>query len=466
MIKRYSNFKWILLALLIITVILLFYPHNVLKIYQLNYVLNAIYIFIVLILLYCLHRRKGLDLLEPIVLITIIYIAMFVVTPMIDIVCEEYFWYGYDLFPYGIKATFIALLGYISFYFFYSFNIFKKASIKNVKLNEEIIYNRKSNSILICFILLMYTVCFIANVYYMIQRGGFNLTYILTLGIFGDVNKQNITDNSIGYISMLSYSLPTTALLYVEFGKNKFLKVLLFLVMFILQISRGFRFFVIQIAIMFFSYFYIRNNKRPKVYQILQLLLLLLIPIVIMTLFRNSIRDGNGINLDILNIESIVDGLNAAIMDNFRIYQNFYGMVNVIPNRFDYVFGRQIIIGTLVMIIPRAIWPNKLSSYGGEGLSTLIGPNIGSGQAYPNIGEFYYSFGTIGVVFFMGIYGFWMKTVKQKYMKKENGALSNMIYVILLSSNLQLIIRGYTPSNFYFVLFSLLPIYFIKNLFK
>ena len=35
------------------------------------------------------------------------------------------------------------------------------------------------------------------------------------------------------------------------------------------------------------------------------------------------------------------------------------------------------------MMIPRAIWPGKISSYGGEGLRVLIGNNIAAGQAYP-----------------------------------------------------------------------------------
>ena len=68
-------------------------------------------------------------------------------------------------------------------------------------------------------------------------------------------------------------------------------------------------------------------------------------------------------------------------------------MVPVIPSQYDYVWGRQIVIGTIVMMIPRALWPGKISSYGGEGLTTLIGPNIASGQAYPALGEYYYAAG-------------------------------------------------------------------------
>ena len=110
------------------------------------------------------------------------------------------------------------------------------------------------------------------------------------------------------------------------------------------------------------------------------------------------------------------------------------------------------------MMIPRAIWPSKPYSYGGVGLKVLIGNNIASGQAYPNLGEFYYSLGIIGVVLGMLIYGYWNYCYKDKYFKSNN-YISITSYSILLGNNLQLIIRGFMPSNFWMVIFSMLPIW-------
>ena len=107
-----------------------------------------------------------------------------------------------------------------------------------------------------------------------------------------------------------------------------------------------------------------------------------------MTTFRVAIRSGVGIDTSIINGDMIKDSFDSAFWDNLRIYKNVYGMVPVIPSQYDYVWGRQIVIGTIVMMIPRALWPGKISSYGGEGLTTLIGPNIASGQAYPALGEY------------------------------------------------------------------------------
>ena len=280
--------------------------------------------------------------------------------------------------------------------------------------------------------------------------------------MFGGGGTVQTTEASIGFISMFSYSLPTITLLYWEFGKSKILKVILFVPMLMLQVARGFRFFILQIAITFFAYYYIKNKKRPKFADIFITFLILMIPILLMTLFRDSIRGGKGIDISTLDISTVRYAFEAAVWDNFRIYQNFYGMVNVIPSQYPYVFGRQMILGTIFMVIPRIVWPGKISSYGGYGLSTLIGSRIAGGQAYPNVGEYYYAGGIIGVILCMGLYGMWMRRVKNKFMYSKN-PLDVIKYSILLGVNLQLIIRGYTPSNFWYVFFAILPIWIIRH---
>lgn len=449
--------KDIMFATLIFFVILLLYPIQEDSIYRHNYLANAISLLIIITMLVSYKINNGLDIFEPIVFISVIYLSMYFITPMIDIVIGEYLWFGYDLFPYGIKATFIALAGYISFFIGYIIRI-KKYTAKNNQTNKDI----KLKPTLNIFILVMYLICFILTVFYITRTRGISLNYILTLGYIGEVKTNSISESSVGYLSMFSYCLPACALLYSEYGNSKGLKVVLFYLMIITQIVIGFRFIIIQVAVTFTAYYYIKKGKRPRLNQIISLFLILIIPLVIMTLFRDSIRSGRGIDTTLITLQGFFDGLNNTFLENLRIYKNFYGMVEAIPKRFDYVYLRQIVIGTIVMFVPRSIIPSKITSYGGEGLRTLIGPNIASGQAYPNIGEFYYAFGAVGVMFFMFIYGCWAKMLRTKYMGFENCNLSIMIFALLLGVNLQIIIRGYTPSNFYLIIFSVLPIYLVK----
>ena len=116
------------------------------------------------------------------------------------------------------------------------------------------------------------------------------------------------------------------------------------------------------------------------------------------------------------------------------------------------------------MLIPRIIWPSKPSMYGGEGLAVLIGPNIASGQAYPSLGEYYYALGVAGVIIMMGLFA-----VLMKYMSARKGhsddPLDWIMYAAVASCSLQLIIRGYMPSNFWLVVFSVLPVILVRVFF-
>lgn len=451
--------------MLTIFILIIFFPNDAEWIYTKNYLIDSFCLVLCEILLLRQYLFFKLDMFEPIVTISFFYIMLYFITPIYDLVSEQYLWYGYNLYEYGVKSSLIALLGYLVFYFLYYSPRRKKTKIggdKKIKINSKCILDSKSKVIL--FILLMYIMCFLANVFYLIKSNGNGLMYILSLGILGKGGTSSVLNAPIGFISMLSYSLPTCTLLYWEFGENKLLKIILFIPMLLLQIARGFRFFVIQIAITFFAYYYLKERKRPSIKTIFSLGILLLIPILLMTLFRNSIRDGVGVNLSIVDMNLIFKGFDAMFWENLRIYKNFYGMVAVIPEKFPYVYFRQIIVGTMIMFIPRIIWPGKISMYGGEGLVTIIGSDIGSGQAYPNLGEFYYAFGVWGVVFFMGFYSLWMKNLKVKYMNINSTGLDIIIFSVLLGTNLQLIIRGYTPSNFWYIIFAVLPVYVIRYL--
>ena len=83
----------------------------------------------------------------------------------------------------------------------------------------------------------------------------------------------------------------------------------------------------------------------------------------------------------------------------------------------------------------------------------------GTGQALPNLGEFYYALGIAGILICMAIYGLWMRHVKRRYLDGNSRPMDLIQFSILLGTNLQIIIRGYTPSNFWYVIFSVLPVW-------
>lgn len=453
----------------VIVVVLALFPIHAEKVYIWNYIADAGCVLIVIILYANYVSRNGFDIFDPIFLITVLYGFMYFVTPIYDILTEEYTWFGYYLFPYGVKASFIALSGYVSFYLVYTTTTFSTSGLRSLQREpaKKETSDFHQNDMIVSAILLFYIFSFIANLYYLLHSGYGDIPYILTMGFMGSGKSGFEQQESIGFIAMFSYCLPTLVLLYWNYGRNKVLATVLFVLMMMMQVTRGFRFLVVQIVISFACYFYLTKKKRPRLCHIALLLFVLMIPIILMTMFRDGVRSGDGVALSGITGESIRKAIEDAVWDNFRIYNNFYGMVHSIPHTYGYVYGRQILIGTLVMVIPRAIWPNKISTKAGVDLDLIIGSRLAhTGQAYPGIGEYYYAFGIAGVIIFMALYGFWMQQCKKKYMENSADELDIIIYSVLLASNLQIIIRGYTPSNFWYVIFSLLPVFMVRILRK
>lgn len=463
------------LLLIIFLILMPFYQEDI---YFKNYLVDMFCTMGVMSLCLNYSVNFGFDLFDPIYTITFIYGFLYFVTPIYDILSQKYYWYGYSMFPYGIKATLIAFAGYISFYIAYSgkTNLEKEEGASNFinnKLHTRMPISEKKNQVdekereMIPLILVLYVVSFAANVYYLIHSGYTNLLYIMSLGLLGNEGGSAPELSSIGFVAMFSYCLPTLVLLYWQCSKRSFVTLLLFIPMLMMQVARGFRFFIVQIAITFASYYFLTKHKRPKLRQILMLFFTLMIPVVVMTMFRNDIRSGAGITISQINMESIKKAFSAAIWDNFRVYNNYYGVVHMVPRVFGYVYGRQIFGGIFIMMIPRIIWPNKISPGAGADISQIIGINLfGTGQAYPGLGEYYYAFGVAGVIIFMALYGLIVRYIRNRYLYGARNGYDIIAFSVLLGANLQILIRGYTPSNFWYVVFSLLPVVIIKTVNK
>ena len=84
-----------------------------------------------------------------------------------------------------------------------------------------------------------------------------------------------------------------------------------------------------------------------------------------------------------------------------------------------------------------------------------------SGMAFPNIGEFYFEFGPIGVVVCMFIFGVLCANLKV-ILKKADDIEELIIYSVTFLALVQIIGRGYIPSNFYLLIFLNLPMFLLE----
>ena len=202
--KKYNSLKKVIKVLLFLLFIVLYvicvFPSFAESLYVKNYIVNAFFLILSVAMLVRLYLMDDLDIFDPIVIIGLLYIALYFFVPLYDISVGKYTWYGYDLFSYGVKSSCIAFLGYVCFYIVYA-RCFKFHSkpyntqiIRPTICNNIIIRNR---SIIILVILLVYFVSLSANIFYLVKVSGNSLLYILTLGMAGGGNHIQKTTSSI-----------------------------------------------------------------------------------------------------------------------------------------------------------------------------------------------------------------------------------------------------------------------------
>lgn len=449
--------KSVLTFLLMAFICVVYFPTGMGELYQANYCVDTVGLLIAVGVLLNRYAYNDLNLFEPLVYCTVIYAAMFFFMPMYDICTNQILWFGFDFFQYGITASCYAIIGYLSFIYFY-FCQNKGLNVSKRPLRQDFVINSRHAPILI---VAMYSMSLSAKLYYLIALSGNSIAYILTFGLFGSSGGETI-EAQIGFVNMLSYCLPALTLLYLDYGRSRTLKILFLYLMIMTQMADGFRFIIVETAYMLLAYYCLRKGKQPRIRALVFAAIILLIPIFAMTLFRNSVRDGSGIDLSTLFSINVIDVFDDAIFFNLRIYNNYYGLLGVVPSLYPYQYFNMIIKRTILMVVPHAIWPSKYDGFVSPGIEVYYGgPFLGTGQAYPNLGEFYLAFGIIGVIAFMGLFGFWMGRLKRR-LSLFDDPTELIIYISVVANCLQLIIRGYTPSNFWLVVFSVLPVYIIR----
>lgn len=180
-----------------------------------------------------------------------------------------------------------------------------------------------------------------------------------------------------------------------------------------------------------------------------------------MQFIRGALREGTAINWSVFDIDIFID----SIKGNCNIYKTFYGMVDVVPTDLDYQFGMCSIVSVITMAIPRSIWSAKPISP----IITYLGMFCGSlaaksGFAMPNISEYYLDFGTVGCIVCLFIFGVLLKKMKNIIRYKRYDTHLIIAYSILFPALLQVVLRGYSPSYVYLLLFYLLPVFCIRIL--
>ena len=405
---------------------------------------------------------SGGDFFEPITIISILYMMLFVFEPMIDICENNLKWFGGNYTSFGIKGTWIAVAGYLFFFIGYRTKRFSFAPSSHNELRYKVKKETKEvedNAYYAKVAIVFWIACYFLSVLFLLLSGK-SLAFILTGGLTGNGDLLE-SRKMLGALSMFSYCLVGAWMLYFVYGKNKSLKVITFILTVFIYYIRGYRFIIIIFALAPIVFMYLYKQKRPRLVTIIGAIIVMIIFVGFVAAARNSVRYGGGISSDMVNWDAALE----QVKDNFRIYKTYYALVGYVPQKTNYLHGQQIFLYTALMFVPRIILKSKPEHSAGLYLirDAISESAFLSGTAYPIIGEFYIEFGSVGVVIFMFLYGYLNKSWMNKY-GLSYSKFDQIMYSILLLSNFQIVIRGYTPSNFYMVIFFVLPLLFIKFL--
>ena len=413
-----------------------------------------------------IFAKRESDILEPIVFVTVLYALLYYITPIICLLSGDISWFGLDLWAGCKKGTFYATVGYLFFLLGYflrgRYIAFNNGSSYNEKDddNEEDISLIKGSNILVLNII-FWLIGFAASVILILSTGK-SFSYIFTLA---DSSASEITSSSdVLFLGVIAHIMLPAYLYIFIISKSKLIKIILFYLMAMTYIIRGFRFILVAVILAPIVLYYLRNKKRPRFFQVFVVLILLFIMIGVVGIARTDIRNGLGIRRDAISTLS-VESIKNILINYFSIFKNYYGIIEAFPEKMGFTGGQQIILYTLIMFVPRAIWPGKPDPVNYQVVGTAISDYARkAGSAPPNLAEFYHEFGFVGIIVCMFIFGILCKKLYARMLRMD--IHSNIAYAAIYPLLLQIVIRGYTPSNFYLILVVLIPIWTTKGLIR
>jgi len=408
--------------------------------------------------LFVTYIFKGLDIFEPIVLITFIYLIMFCITPIINLIAGDTRLLGVDVMDGCIRGTVVFLLSYFSFYIGYYCK--KTSSVEAVSVAETVVTDMQKLYIT-RISLFIWMLCYAAIMLYT-MRSGKSFIYVVSIGMSGGINEA-LFQTRVDFFGVIGYAMVPSFLYIWIYHQSKALKLLLGVLTLSSFVVIGFRFIIIILVFAPIVFAYIKKNTRPKVVSIVMMLLVVLVMINIVGFIRDNIRAGKGVQWDSFNYNFVTN----TIKGNFdNVYMPFYGLVDAVPERHDYTWGQQFLY-TGTMLVPRALWPEKPMPLFKELVATAVSDYaVIAGVALPNIGEYYAEFGIAGCIICMFVFGYvfgWCTKLYQMPIRNDHALIA---YSIIFPASMQLVIRGYTSSNFYLMVFLLSPVVLINWLVK
>lgn len=411
--------------------------------------LIMLYFFITILIIYVISR-KDFDIFEPINIMLFMYLGIFSIRPILDIVNSDYYTMGINTMDSCIKSTIIVAISIVAF----SIGYYNKFKIRdNKEKNNLIEKNEKSKNKILLVSWIIWIISFVMTIISLLISGK-SLSYILSFGSSGVVDDELISNN-VAALTFFAYSMLAPWMYILINGKNKVIKALITFLMLSTYIVKGTRIVLLVMISAPIIYYYLKRGKRPKIETVSIAIILILLFMSFIQMIRSGLRLGTEVDKTGFAEVAITNVFDADL----TTYKQFYRIVSTYPDVYSYTLGRAMIQQTLITIIPRNIWPSKPEPVITDVIRNSINEKARiAGLAAPGLGEYYFEFGIIGCVVCMFILGSTFR--RWKYiLKNHNSTYLYIKYALLYGLMFQLIIRTSTASCVYQYIFTIFPMY-------
>lgn len=399
-------------------------------------------------------RKSPVYIFEPYFVITLVYILVFYIAPYFQLPAGDNLKYGIDVSNYAVFASLLVVIGFASFSFAYD--------VTTVKSHRQTTFYGslcgRAEQIVLVSAYLLWFLAYALSLRNSMAKG-YSLSYAITGGFMGGgINSSGLInrDDGVGFVSYFRYSLVGCWIVILIYGKNRILKTLLFLLTVTMMLLDGTRAAVLIPLLAPIVFHYVKQKKSPKFSSVLLFTLALVAVFAVMQATRAGVRTGTGFDLSGKTLDSMMTPFLMEIED----YKVFYAILGVVPERHGFLYGSQMIGYSLVILIPRVLWPGKPDPQLYELIYRALGATaVRDGVAYPALGEYYVEFGILGCVSCMFLLGFFCKRLNALRTVENSNSLALMTYSLVYPTLMQIVIRGYFPQNFTMLIMLLAPIF-------
>lgn len=402
-------------------------------------------------------KQSGDDIyiFDPFFMVTLLFVLLFYAAPLIQFSVGETARYGIDITPYCLEGTLYVMLGYISFFLVYQVS----SGGGDAWFTTKGFYREPSKGARgliakwsVWIWVIAYLMC-CAN--YMMR--GYGILYIISGGFGGE--QAIIQEDSFAFLAYAKLSLISSWLMYFCYGKQRAVKLCMFFLTFTAMMLGGGRASLLILLLAPVVVTYVKDRRSPNFWLVIGLVVAAVLFFAIIQVARVGIRSGMGFDLSGISSDMLFGPFSAEIND----FMSYYALLPVVPEHHDFLFGSQMFGYSLILLIPRALWPGKPYPQVYDLVQLSLGDMaVANGNAYPALGEYYVEFGVVGIVVLMGLFAIACKFLRRLYLNSEGSSLSVVAYGLFYPFIFSLVARGYFPQNFTTALFLFAPVVIVS----